>query len=122
MRKLRAIGAAFVVASAVMLCLAASPARAAFPERDITWIVPYAPGGGFDAWSRQIALTMQKYLPKGINVVVKNVTGAGGRTGSIGLYRSNPDGYTIGFAPTSAFTLAFHFTDIRPDLLEVTDA
>lgn len=96
MRKFCAIGAALAVTSALMMCLVAGQARAAFPERDITWIVPYAPGGGFDAWSRQIALTMQKYLPKGVNVVVKNVTGAGGRTGSIGLYRSNPDGYTVG--------------------------
>jgi tripartite-type tricarboxylate transporter receptor subunit TctC len=96
MRKFRAIGAALAVASAVMVCLGTGPARAAFPERDITWIVPYAPGGGFDAWSRQIAATMQKYLPAGINVVVKNATGAGGRTGTIALYRGAPDGYMIG--------------------------
>jgi tripartite-type tricarboxylate transporter receptor subunit TctC len=70
--------------------------QAAFPEKDITWIVPYAPGGGYDAWSRQIAASMKKYLPGGINVVVKNVTGAGGRTGSITLYRARPDGYTVG--------------------------
>jgi tripartite-type tricarboxylate transporter receptor subunit TctC len=88
--------AAFALAPALMLCLPAGEARAAFPDKDITWIVPYSPGGGYDAWSRQIAATMQKYLPQGIAVQVKNVTGAGGRTGSITLYRARPDGYTIG--------------------------
>lgn len=80
----------------VSIGMAAGSALAAFPEKDITWIVPYAPGGGFDAWSRQIAAHMQKHLAPGVNVVVRNVTGAGGRTGSIQLYRAKPDGYTVG--------------------------
>lgn len=37
--------------------------QAAFPEKEITWIVPYSPGGGFDAWSRQIGATMKKSYP-----------------------------------------------------------
>lgn len=80
----------------ISMGIAAGSALAAFPEKDITWIVPYAPGGGFDAWSRQIAAHMQKHLAPGVNVVVRNVTGAGGRTGSIQLYRAKPDGYTVG--------------------------
>ena len=96
MRQVRAIGAAQAVASALLLCLAFGDARAAFPEKDITWIVPYSPGGGYDVWSRQIAAAMQKHLPQGMTVVVKNVTGAGGRSGSISLYRAKPDGYTVG--------------------------
>jgi len=83
-------------AAAVGLCVAAGSAAAAFPEKDINWIVPYSPGGGFDAWSRQIAGHMQKHVPPGVNIVVRNVTGAGGRTGSIQLYRAKPDGYTVG--------------------------
>lgn len=80
----------------VFIGMTAGSAVAAFPEKDINWIVPYAPGGGYDAWSRQIAAHMQKSLPQGVNVVVRNVTGAGGRTGSIHLYRARPDGYTVG--------------------------
>jgi len=95
MRTFRAVGATLAVA-AVFLGIASGETRAAFPDKDITWIVPYAPGGGFDAWSRQIAATMQKHLPQGVNVVVRNVTGAGGRSGSIALYRAKPDGYTVG--------------------------
>ena len=96
MTRFRAACAALAIAPAFALGLAAGDARAAFPEKDISWIVPFAPGGGYDAWSRQLAITMQKYLPQGVNVVVKNISGAGGRTGSIGLYRAKPDGYTIG--------------------------
>ena len=80
----------------ISIGMAAGSALAAFPDKDITWIVPYAPGGGYDAWSRQIAVHLQKNLPQGVNVVVRNVTGAGGRTGSIQLYRARPDGYTVG--------------------------
>jgi tripartite-type tricarboxylate transporter receptor subunit TctC len=80
----------------ISIGISAGGALAAFPDKDITWIVPYAPGGGYDAWSRQIAVHLQKNLPQGVNVVVRNVTGAGGRTGSIQLYRARPDGYTVG--------------------------
>lgn len=96
MKNLRALRTALAVAPVILFGLAMDEARAAFPDKDINWIVPYAPGGGYDAWSRQIAAAMQKHLPPGTNVVVRNVTGAGGRTGSIQLYRAKPDGYTIG--------------------------
>lgn len=84
------------VAIAFLTGFVSGESQAAFPEKEITWIVPYSPGGGFDAWSRQIGATMKKYLPGGVDVVIKNVTGAGGRTGSITLYRAKPDGYTVG--------------------------
>lgn len=96
MRTFRIVGAALAMAPVLMLCVPGGEARAAFPEKDITWIVPYSPGGGYDAWSRQIGAAMQKYLPPGVSIVVKNVTGAGGRSGSIALYRAKPDGYTVG--------------------------
>lgn len=47
-------------------------------------------------YSRVIAKILPKYLPNRVNVVIKNVPGAGGRRGSAVLYRSKPDGYTIG--------------------------
>lgn len=84
------------VAIVFLIGFVSGESQAAFPEKEITWIVPYSPGGGFDAWSRQIGATMKKYLPGGVEVVIKNVTGAGGRTGSITLYRARPDGYTVG--------------------------
>ncbi len=80
------------------LLLATVPAKSAedFPKRNITWIVTYSPGGGFDAMSRAVARSMKKFLPSGVNVIVKNISGAGGRTGAVSLYRAKPDGYTVG--------------------------
>lgn len=84
---------------ALALCLAAglspAPAGAAFPERNITLIVPFSPGGGYDSIARAIGRSMKKYLPEGVSVIVKNVTGAGGLRASVAVYRGKPDGYTI---------------------------
>ena len=78
------------------LLLFSTAGYAEFPERNITSIVTFSPGGGFDTISRAISRNIEKYLPKGIKAIVKNVTGAGGVTGTVFLYRSRPDGYTIG--------------------------
>lgn len=67
-----------------------------FPSKPITCIVPYGPGGGFDSYMRAIAKVLPKYLPNNVSTIVKNVPGAGGRTGVTTLYRSKPDGHTIG--------------------------
>jgi tripartite-type tricarboxylate transporter receptor subunit TctC len=72
------------------------------PTKRITWIVPYSPGGGFDSYSRGIAeLLNNKYLPDGIEVIVKNTPGAEGRTGLLNVWRSRPDGHTIGIVDGS---------------------
>ena len=49
----------------------------AFPDKDITFIIPYTAGGGFDRTVRALAPYMEKYLPKKVNVVPRNVAGAG---------------------------------------------
>jgi len=73
----------------------ASAAKAEFPEKDITFIIPFAPGGGMDSQSRAIAQVLSKHLPNNVNVIPKNVPGAGGKKGYGELARSAPDGYTI---------------------------
>ncbi len=78
------------------LLLFSTTGYAEFPERNITSIVTFSPGGGFDTISRAISRSIEKYLPKGVKAIVKNVTGAGGVTGTVFLYRSRPNGYTIG--------------------------
>jgi tripartite-type tricarboxylate transporter receptor subunit TctC len=62
--------------------------------------VEYNPGGGYDAYSRAIARTMRKYLPQGIEVIVKNMPGAGGRTARTYMWRAKPDGHTLGLQAT----------------------
>ena len=57
-------------------------------------VVPFAAGGGADATGRIITDAMAKHL--GQSIVVENVTGAGGATGSTRVKNATPDGYTIG--------------------------
>lgn len=76
---------------------------AVFPEegRVIRFIVPNPPGGGMDLYPRTLMPFVKKHLPwKKGEVVVDNVVGAGGVTGSRETYFSKPDGYTIGIMQT----------------------
>lgn len=66
-----------------------------FPSKDITFIVPVSPGGGYDTYSRILAPFLQKYLPNNPNVVVKNVPGGEWRLGIMEMYKAQPDGHTI---------------------------
>ncbi|MCZ6448423.1 MAG: tripartite tricarboxylate transporter substrate binding protein, partial [Alphaproteobacteria bacterium] len=72
---IKPIGLGAAALGAVTLALAGT-AGAAFPEKNITFIIPYGPGGGFDTYVRKISPVMQKYLGGKINVVPKNVAGA----------------------------------------------
>jgi tripartite-type tricarboxylate transporter receptor subunit TctC len=65
----------------------------AYPARNITLIVPFPPGGSTDVSARVVADHMSKTL--GQQIVVQNVGGAGGTTGSTRAMRAEPDGYTI---------------------------
>lgn len=60
----------------------------------------YNPGGGYDAYSRAIAMQMRKYLPEGIEVVIRNMPGGGGRTARTFMWRAKPDGHTMGLQAT----------------------
>ncbi len=86
----------------------AVPAKPAvdFPTKDITLIVTYPPGGGFDIMARLLAPYLEKTLPKKVNVVVKNVSGAGGTVGSIEIYDAKPDGHTISLLDADTLAVA----------------
>ena len=64
-----------------------------FPTRDIKWFVGFNAGGGFDVASRVIAESMSEEL--GVNVVVENIPGGGGRRAVQDIYRGEPDGHAI---------------------------
>jgi tripartite-type tricarboxylate transporter receptor subunit TctC len=73
--------------------LAASAGRAAYPDRPVKLIVPWAAGGDTDAIFRPFGQQMQKHL--GSPVVIANVTGASGTAGAREAKGSPPDGYTL---------------------------
>ena len=90
-----------------------------FPSKPINLIVPYGPGGGADVTGRKIAAAMEKYL--GVPVVCKNVPGAGGIAGFTTLWRSKPDGYTIGiyYAQIASSTSILKKTEYDPFKFEI---
>ena len=65
----------------------------AYPSRTMTMIVPFAAGGSTDVTARIIAEHMSRTL--GQPVLVENVVGAGGTTGTTRTMRASPDGYTF---------------------------
>lgn len=91
---------AAIAATGSALVLAASPAQAAYPDRPIQLIVPYAPGGATDVMARIVAPRLGKAL--GQTVVIINRPGAGGAIGSLSASREKPDGYTIVMAVESS--------------------
>jgi putative tricarboxylic transport membrane protein len=71
------------------------------PTKDISWIVPYGPGGGFDVYARGVADALQRtQLPKGVNAVIRNMPPL--PQGITAMYTAKPDGYTIGILPMPA--------------------
>lgn len=79
---------------ALCLLAVAGVASAAFPDRPITLIVPWAAGGGTDATARIIGTLLEKELGQPVNVV--NRTGGSGVVGHSAIAQGAPDGYTIG--------------------------
>lgn len=66
-----------------------------YPTGDIELVVPYEPGGGYDAWARTLAPYLEKHLPNDVSVVVENVPGAGGLSAANQMYAAEPDGTQI---------------------------
>lgn len=80
-------------AMAAVFALTATAFADDFPSRSMKMIIPFAAGGPQDGIGRIIAQRMSEVL--GQQVVVENLTGAGGMIGSLQASRAEPDGYTL---------------------------
>jgi len=104
----------FVACAALALLagLSVGPLHAqTWPEKQITFIVPFAAGGGTDAFARPLAAELDAQLGK--RVLIENRAGAGGTVGASAAAKAAPDGYTF-------FVGAAHHT-IAPSLYPKLD-
>ena len=93
-----------LLAGALAAAFAAPALAQDFPSRPITLVVPFAAGGSTDITARVIAERMGATL--GQRVVVENVAGAGGMTGSQRVAAAAPDGHTILLGTISTHVMA----------------
>ncbi len=95
-RSLLALGGGAAASLAAVMGPGAAPAHAqAWPERPVTMIVPFPPGGGTDTFARPLAAALGEQL--GHTFVVDNRGGAGGTLGAGTAARAEKDGYTLFF-------------------------
>ena len=85
---------AFALASLALCAFAPTAmAQAVYPNKPITLVVTYPPGGGADAMARLIAPKMGEAL--GQAVIIENKPGASGQIGALAVAKAAPDGYTL---------------------------
>ena len=80
---------------ALLLLAAFSVQAQTFPEKPVTLVVPFPPGGPSDTLARQVALRAGAKL--GQTMLVENLGGAAGGIGTARVARAKPDGYTLAF-------------------------
>ena len=95
---------ALMVAGAAGTCAHAQT----YPARPVTFVVPFAPGGGTEFLARLLGQRLEQRLGKPF--VIENRPGGGGVTGALSVARAAPDGYTILMAPSQvmAINVALH--------------
>ena len=109
--------------AAVLASLAATLALAQYPDRPITMIVPFPPGGLADTAARPMAEALSRELKQ--SVVIENRAGAGGGIGMGYVAKAKPDGYTLLMALSSYTVLPeadkvlgrtpqYQLADLRP--------
>ncbi len=97
----------FVLIVALGLLISGETVSAQFKDRDtVRIIVPFSPGGGYDRANRLIAPFFEQELRKltraKVSVIITNITGAGGVNGYSKMFRSKPDGKTLGMVGLAA--------------------
>jgi tripartite-type tricarboxylate transporter receptor subunit TctC len=113
--KLLAMGA-FAAAAIVGL----QPAQAQYPDKSVTVIVPFPPGGASDVTARLVSPKLSERL--GQTVVIDNKAGANGAIGAAALKQAKPDGYTILIGSIGVFGInPALFKDLRYDPLKDFD-
>lgn len=120
MKKARLFAALLVLVLALSaLTGCGSGGAGKFPEREITMINPFAPGGSSDIVGRAVSKFAEKHLGK--PVVTVNKAGAAGTIGTSEFKSTRPDGYTVMWTAVGMFTTQPHLAKLSytPDDFEV---
>ncbi|QAA95370.1 hypothetical protein CKA81_16990 [Pollutimonas thiosulfatoxidans] len=104
--KLRGLGA---WTCALFLSFSAAAGAAAYPERTVEIIVPYAAGGSTDSTARLVAKGLSDQLKQ--SFVVVNRPGAGGMIAHADVSKADPNGYTLLFSAAGPLTVTPHSYD-----------
>ncbi len=107
------------LSAALAFCMWFGSASAAWPERPVTLIVPFAAGAATDVVARVLAESLSERL--GVNVVVTNRDGASATIGAAAIAQARPDGYTLGYSAIGPITIQPHLMAglaFRPDSFE----
>jgi tripartite-type tricarboxylate transporter receptor subunit TctC len=108
------------VAFALAALAGMPPAMAQYPDKAVTVIVPFPPGGASDVTARTVAPELAKKL--GQQVVIDNKGGANGAIGAAALKASKPDGYTLMIGSIGVYSInPALFKDLRYDPLKDFD-
>jgi tripartite-type tricarboxylate transporter receptor subunit TctC len=107
-----------LLALAATICLFSGPAAAqdSFPERPITMIVPWAPGGVTDIMVRALSKGAEKHL--GQTIVILNKPSAGNVVGLTELSQAKPDGYTVGPLSSTGYVFPITGKQVPYDILK----
>ncbi|UWR24314.1 tripartite tricarboxylate transporter substrate binding protein [Sulfitobacter sp. S190] len=109
----------FISALAAVTAFGTTAVWAEYPERAVNMVIPYGAGGATDISARTIAEPLGNAVGKPL--IMANITGAGGATGSVAVQNAKGDGYTMMFArvgshsvnPAMKATLPYTLDDFR---------
>src|SRR3954467_9681020 len=105
---------AFGILLLVAASLTGTSAQADYPDRNITVVVPFPPGGASDVTARLITAKLSERV--GQTVIVDNRAGANGAIGATGIKQAKPDGYTLMVGSIGVFAINVAlFKDLRYD-------
>jgi len=102
----------------LLVAAATSVSAFAWPDKPVTLVVPFPPGGSTDMIARTISARLSEKLGGGVTVVVDNKAGATGTIGATQVARAPADGHTFLVASLGPFVIAPHLIKTNYDAIK----